>query len=386
MSPRRPVDAVVTGFTRNAELARHAFAPLLELRQEGHIRSIRYVTWSSSEIDSYVAPVAQMGEVETTRVPMPAAYGNAQQKGVTWQVKNLDAALALVPEDDALVLKLRPDFVMDANFLRTKLATFETFSDIDPDPDAFGVRLPLPPFKRKLWIPWADANQPFFYEDAAFLGLKSDLKLLVPQDLENRLGILDDSACGTFVHVVRWGTVMLERFPIFARYLSEYGAFLNDIQYRRSLIPLLLDDPFFWHLIVANAWILWTGFHIDCGSTGDLLFFANNVNTNADWAKLRKLKTAPPYDDVARWRVATRANIGLLPAVDCLYGRLTDDAWPRAMFMQPHADVPLATRTQIALVLSHYETGALNQVEDAFYEKLARYHRNWVAQAAAQSA
>lgn len=386
MSTRRPVDAIVTGFTRNAELARHAFAPLLELQQEGLIRSIHYVTWSSSEIDAYVDPVVQMQGIGTTRLPMPAAYGNARQKGVTWQVKNLDAALSLVPEDDALVLKLRPDFVMDTKFLRSKLTTFETFSEIDTGAEAFGVPLPLPPFTRKLWIPWADANQPFFYEDAAFLGLKRDLKLLVSGTLENRLGVLDDPDCGTFAHVVRWAEIMLPRFPIFARYLAEFGCFLNDIAYRRTLIPMLLDDPYFWHLIVANAWILWTGFHIDCGDTGDLLFFANNVNVDADWAKLRKLKTAPPYDDVARWRVATRANMGLLPAVDCLYGRLTDDTWPRAMFTMPHADVPLATRAQVALVLSHYESGALAQVEDAFYEKLARHHRNWVAQAAAQSA
>jgi len=383
---RRPIDAIVTGFTRNAELARHAFAPLRQLRQEGLVRSIRYVTWSSDEIDALVAPIAAMADVETTRLPMPAAYGNARQKGVTWQVRNLDAALSLVPEDDALVLKLRPDFVIDASFLKSKLTTFETFSEIDTAADAFGVSLPLPPFSRKIWIPWADANQPFFYEDAAFMGLKRDLKLLVPQDLENRLGILDDPACGTFVHVVRWGSVMVPRFPIFARYLQEFGGFLNDIAYRRTLIPVLLDDPFFWHLIVANAWILWTGFHIDCGKTGELLFFANNVNKDADWNKLRKLKTAPPYDDVARWRVATRANMGLLPAVDCLYGRLTDDAWPRAMFTLAHPDVPLATRAQISLVLSHYETGALSAVEDAFYEKLARHHRNWAAQTVAQSA
>ncbi len=383
---RRPVDAIVTGYTRNAELSRHAFAPLQQLRQEGLIRSIRYVTWSSGDIDSYVAPIAALSDVETTRVPMPAAYGNARQKGVTWQVRNLAAALSLVPEDDALVLKLRPDFVIDVAFLRNKLRTFESFSEIDRDADAFGVSLPLPPFSRKLWIPWADANQPFFYEDAAFMGLKQDLALLVPGDLENRLGILDDPACGTFAHVVRWASVMLPRFPIFARYLAEFGCFPNDIAYRRTLIPLLLDDPFFWHLILANAWILWTGFHIDCGKTDELLFFANNVNKTSDWGKLRKLKTAPPYDDVARWRVATRANIGLLPAVDCLYGRLTDDAWPRAMFTLTHPDVPLATRGQIALVLSRYERGSLTAVEDAFYDKLARHHRNWVAQSASQSA
>ena len=218
------------------------------------------------------------------------------------------------------------------------------------------------------------------------MGLKRDLALLVTREFEEQLGVLDDPDCGIFVHALRWGSIFLERFPIFERYLAEYGAFLNDIAYRKTLIPLLLDDPFFWHLIVANAWILWTGFHIDSGQSGDLLFFPNNINQDSDWSALARLKVAPPYDDLMRWRVASRVGVGLLPAVDCLYGRLTDNSWPHAMFTQSHSDVPVATRAQVALVLSHYHAGALQAVENAFYEKLARHHRNWVARSLAQSA
>ena len=383
MRGARPVDAVVTGFTRNAELSRQALAPLLTVRREGGIRHIHYVTWLDDTIDAYVAPIAALEDVLVRRVPKPPAYGNANQKGVTYQVRNLEIALGLVPEDDTVVLKLRPDFVIDTDFLRTKIATFERWSAIDPEALAFGIKLPLPPLSRKVWVPWADANQPFFFEDAAFIGLKCDLKGLVTPNLENRLGILDDPGYGPFAHVVRWGSLFADRYPMIRRYLAEYGGFFNDVDYRKTLVPVVLNDPFFWHLIVLNAFILWTGFHIDCGKKGELVLIANNTNRESDWSRLTALKLAPPYDDVARWRAAQRVAMGLLPAVDCVYGRLTDDGWPRAMFTRVHEDVKPATLAQIALVLSRYEQGALEAAENAFYEKLAAHHRNWIAQPAA---
>ena len=150
---KRPADAIVTGFTRNAELSRHSFAPLLQLKQEGLIRNVHYVTWSGAGIDSFVAPVAALPGVSVKRVPMPAAYGNLRQKTVSYQVGNLEAALNLIPDDDALVLKLRPDFVIDTNFLRVKLVNFDQLSLINDEAHAFGVKLPRVPFARKVMDP-----------------------------------------------------------------------------------------------------------------------------------------------------------------------------------------------------------------------------------------
>ncbi len=379
----RPVDAIVTGFTRNAELSAHAFAPLRQLRREGTLRDIHYVTWTSPELDAFVAPVEATGDLHVVRVPLPGATGNSQQKNLVYQVNNLGAALAHVPEDDALVVKLRPDFVFRPDFLREKILGFDKLCSIESDARAFGMKLPRPPFQKKVWVPWADANQPFFFEDAAFMGLKRDLALLVTPGIRNKLAVLEDEACGPFAHVLRWASVFLPQFPIFARYLAEYGAFPNDVAYRKTLIPLLLNDPFFWHLIVANAWILWTGFHIDCGRTGDLVFVANRPNAHSDWATLSDLKVNPPYDGVESWRAVTSAKSGLLSGVDCLYGRLTDDEWPREMFTRPHADVPVSTLTQIAIVLSRYANGSLATAENAFYDKLRQHHHAWVARNAA---
>jgi hypothetical protein len=379
----RPTDAIVTGFTRSSELARHAFAPLLQLKQEGLIRAVRYVTWDKVAMDACVLAVEALGGVEISRVPMPAPEGNATQQGVIYQVENLSAALARVPEDDALVVKLRPDFVFRTEFLRRKLKEFERRSVIETASQAFGIELARVPLKRKIWIPWADSNQPFFYEDAAFMGLKRDLGLLVTPRIEAKLGILDDPLCGMFAHVVRWADIFLPSFPIFGRYLAEYAGFKNDIEYRKSLIPLLLDDPFFWNLILANAWILWTGFHIDCGDKNDLLFFPNHRNPNIERMAAAELNLGTPYDEVQRWRIATRAGLGILPGVDCLYGRLMDGAWPRSVFTDSFEDVPAGMLTKLAFGVSRYQAGVLASAEDAFYAKLRRHAEQWVEKSAA---
>ncbi|MEJ0027955.1 MAG: hypothetical protein WDN01_18165 [Rhizomicrobium sp.] len=374
----RPVDVIVTGFARSAELCRKSLDAPRRLRQEGLIRAIRYVTWDGPELDGFVAPIAAMDDVAVTRLPQPPASGNRDQKGVVWQVRNLEAALALVPEDDALVVKLRPDFVVATDFLRGKIAEFDTLCAMDAGATAFGVKLRRAPFARKIWIPWADANQPFFFEDAAFAGLKRDLAHLVTPDVESRLGVMDDPACGPFAHVVRYGSIFLKRFPIFRRYLAAYGAFANDVDYRKDLLRMMLDDPFFWHLIVANAWILFSSFHVDAGAPGDIAFYANTVNANADWSDPSRLAIAPPYDDIAGWRANTKAGAEVFPGVGRRYGRLVDDAWPRALFTQPMPDIPADTIRGLAESLSQYDKGALRELEDAYYGKLARHRReNW---------
>jgi hypothetical protein len=147
---------------------------------------------------------------------------------------------------------------------------------------------------------------------------------------------------------------------------------------------MALNDAFFWNLIVANAWILHTAFHIDAGRPGDLKFYANNVNRDANWSACDSLNLAPPYDDLATWRANTRAGLEVFAGVGRRYGRLVDDAWPHALFTRSMADVPVSTLRQIAQSLSVYETGALRELEDAFYEKLAQVHRtHWRAVRAA---
>ena len=56
----KPVDALVTGFTKSPELLDRSLAPLRRLKQENIIREIHCVTWDGAELDPYVAPLAAM--------------------------------------------------------------------------------------------------------------------------------------------------------------------------------------------------------------------------------------------------------------------------------------------------------------------------------------
>jgi hypothetical protein len=374
----RPIDVIVTGFTKNAVLCRNALAPLRTLRQEGLIRVIHYVTWDSAAIDAFLAPLAEMDDIHLVRVTEPVVGGGAGQAGTERQMVNLEAALGLIAERDALVVKSRPDFVFSADFLRRKLAGFETLCAPVCDGGAFGITLPKSPFVRKIWIPWADANQPFFYEDGAFIGLKRDLEHLVIRDIAAYFAPLQGvDKGGTFAHAMHYAPVFLPRYPIFKRYLREYSAFVNDTDYRCALVPMLIDDAFFWHLLVAHGWILHTSFHIDCGTQGELSFYPNTNNVGADWSSLASLKLTNPYDRVAAWRQRTRGGLDMFSAVVRPYGRLLDDSWPRAMFTQALPDFPAAMLQQLAQGAGAYATGLLRELEDAFYAKLAAFHRDW---------
>ncbi|HTT97874.1 MAG TPA: hypothetical protein VMF58_07470 [Rhizomicrobium sp.] len=377
----RPTDAIVTGFTKNGELCRRAFAPLLELRQQNIIRDIHYVTWDSAALDGFVAPVLDLG-VSITRVPQPEAEGNPNQRGIVYQTHNLDAALARIADPATLLVKLRPDFLFRGDFLKAKLHSFETECAIPAETSFEGIKMPRSPFSKKVWIPWADANQPFFYEDAAYIGVKRDLEKLVPQNPAAPRAPLADMDCGSLVHVLRYIDAFLPRYPIFRRYVDNYGAFINDLSYRKGFVGMLLADGFFWHMLAAHAWILHTSFRIDCGTQDDLRFYPNTVNT--DWSDFGALRLTAPYDHVEMWRGNTNAGHAVMPAVMRVYGRLMDDAWPRSLFTARMADMPDGMLARLLRGVALYDTGCLKQIEDAFYEKLRAFReQHWVRKRAA---
>lgn len=302
-----PADAIVTGFVKSPVVLQRSLAPLRQLKREGVLRSIVWVTWEAAEIDPWVAPLADMPDVSLVRVPQPAVQGTANQRGVVYQVRNLQAALARFADDDnALILKSRPDIVVNVDLLRAKIANFDSLCAVSDGQSALGVKMPRPVLDSKVWIPWADSNQPFFYEDAVFLGKKKDLGKLITSLSQEDIGILSEPLCGTYAHVVRFARIFAPRYSLFANYLRNYRYFINDFDYRVRLVPHILNDGFFWHLLVAHAWILHSQFHVDAGRQGDILFYANNVNQNADWSKPECLRAAPPYDHIDAWRNGTR--------------------------------------------------------------------------------
>ncbi len=369
-------DAIVTGFVKSPVLLRRSLAPLLQLKQEGVLRSITCVTWDCAEIYPYVAPLADISEVSLVRVPQPAVQGAGNQRGVAYQVRNLDVALSRVAGEDPLVLKLRPDLVVNAHFLRDKIANFDTLCAVDESQSALGVKMPKPALQHKIWIPWADSNQPFFCEDAMFLGRKKDLRKLVTPLTREDMEILGDPLCGQFAHVVRYARIFVPRYPLFADYLRNYRYFANDFDYRREIVPHLLNDGFFWHVLIAHAWILHSQFHVDAGGRGDISFYANNVNPNADWSNPDSLKNAPPYDYIDKWREGTKPGAAM-PSVQRSYGRLADDAWQSAFFTRELPDFPQATLKKLLKNIAECRDGRLRGIERDFYRRTAALHQRF---------
>ncbi len=371
---QKPVDALVTGFTKSPDLLAQSLTPLCHLKQEGIIRHIHCVTWDSAEIDSFVAPLKAFGEVRLTRVPQPEVSGNGHKRGVVYQIENLKAALKLVP-DDALILKWRPDFVARHEFLRDKITGFKTWSAV-PENVCFGVAMPPRLFQSKIWIPWADSNSPFFFEDAVFFGMRREIERLVTPLTPADIAILDDAACCSYVHVVRYSKMFVSRYPLIENYLKLFRFFPPDFEHRKKIVPYIVDNGFGWHLLIANAWILHSQFHVDIGAPGDLSFYANAVNLDAEWSRPETLKVAFPYDDPTKWRAGTKAGT-VFPSVSRAFGRLMDDAWQRALFTTGVTDLPRDTLVGLIENVARCRDGRLAGIEAEFYRNVERIYRSY---------
>ncbi|HEY5238417.1 MAG TPA: hypothetical protein VIJ62_08570 [Rhizomicrobium sp.] len=318
-----------------------------------------------------------MADASLARIPQPNVSGTPNQRGIAYQIETFRAGLESLSEDADLVLKSRPDFIFDPDFLRKKIESFHTWSKV-PVPLAFGIKMPKAALQNKIWIPWADSNQPFYFEDAAFLGSRHDVQKLVTTLSGKDEEILGDEVCGSFVHVVRYARIFLASYPLFSRYLGEYRYFVNDMDYRRKLVPHILNDGFFWHMLIAHAWILQSQFHVDAGNGSELRFYSNRLNPNADWSKLESLKLANPYDNLRVWRATTRPGHAM-PSVLRLYGRLADDEWQQAIFSKPLPDFPRGTLINILKNIAAGDDGRLKEIEYDFYQKLAKFYReNWL--------
>jgi len=370
-----PIDVVINGFTRSPVLMEKSLAPLRRLHHEGVVRSIRYVTWDSPQIDDCLAPLAGMSEITLTRVPQPQVQGIRVQQGLVYQVENLRAALQLLPQDDSLILKWRPDVVVKHAFLRDKLLGYDGLSRIEPRV-CFGVHMPEPVFQRKVWVPWADSNNFFYLDDSIFLGTRADVNKLVPSLTQADLNTIGTGNCTPYAHVVRYGTPFLAQYPLFRAYMQRYRLFRHEIDFRELLVRCGVDDGFFWHLVIAHAWILHSHFHVDIGAQGDLAFYATAVNLKADWSKFETLRTTNPYDNVEGWRRGTVPG-SVLPSISRVYGRLMDGAWQRALFTQEIPDLPRDMLVALMANIAGCADGRLHEIEAAFYKKVEGVNRSF---------
>jgi hypothetical protein len=319
-------------------------------------------------------------DIRLTRVPQPEVCGNGHQRGVVYQVENLKAALKLVP-DDALILKWRPDFVAQHKFLHDKITGFETWSAV-PDNKCFGVAMPPHLFQNKLWIPWADSNSPFLFEDAVLFGARRDVEKMITPITAADMAILGDVSCRSYVHAVRYGKMFVSRYPLLENYLKLFRLFPMEIEHRQMFVPYLVENGFAWHLLIAHAWILHSQFHVDIGEPGDLSFYANAINPNVDWSRPETLKVTYPYCNSATWRAGTKAGMAL-PSVSRAFGRLMDDGWQNALFTTGVPDLPLDTMVPLLENVARCRDGRLAGIEAEFYQRAERIHRAYQSMALA---
>lgn len=380
----RSVVAIVTGFTADPLLVRRSFAPLLSLKNKGVIERIIYATWDTAEVDAALKPLAEMPEVELLRIREPELAGVRHEKSFVCQRRNIEAALAQVREPHTLILKTRPDFIFEEAFLASKILAFDFFCAPLHFTSCAGSILPPSPFLSRVWIPWADANQPFFYEDGVCLGLNADVTKLVAPETEKLVMRYGEEDSHWIVHVLRYIHPFLKDYPIFHRYLHEFDCFVMDTEYRNGMVGLAGVDPYFWHVLIAHAWILATSFHVDCGHVGQMKFYPARHYAKQATKVLDQIETCSPYNAVYKWAQSCEPG-GMHPCIIRNFARLVDDSWQTTLFTKPILrDLTPENLIGVLERVRDYRTGVLAETENAFYARLRQFYESeWLDKRAA---
>jgi hypothetical protein len=383
----RSAVAVVVGFTKREGLLPKSFAPLCALKAAGVLERILYVTWDRPDLDPWVADAAAMKDVDLVRIPEPAVEGQPYQKKHFYQTHNIAEAFKLVEGDDTLILKTRPDVIFDPNFIAGKIRAFDFNCAPSKLGKTFKQKMPRSPFQMKIWTPWADSNQPFFMEDGIFAGLKRDVVQLATPKSDGIVRDFADENSAWIVHIARYIVPFLKDYPIFTSYLRNFRVFMQDMNYRRRQLGSVLEDPFFWHLVVANAWILAGSFHVDCGYPGQIVFLPpEGADDKYAATPFAQVPSRMPYNTIDTWRAGQKPG-GVTSSIARLFGRLMDDTWQHAIFNGPLTDLTPENLTGTLERVANYRShGVLHEVETAFYARLDRIYREQLSSGAKSAA
>ena len=230
---------------------------------------------------------------------------------------------------------------------------------------------------------------PFFFEDGALIGKRADIAKLVSNEADALLRPHGTEDAQWIIHILRFIMPFLRDYPIFRRLIDEIDVFPQLYDYRFKTVELQIEQAFFWHLAVANAWVLHTSFHIDCGYVGQLKFYPNQFQEQKlhkpveQFTSLDEMELYPPYGTVENWRVSQDPG-GMLPCIGRAYGRLVDDNWPRSLFAgKPLRDLPLENMQIVLNNITQYRTGVLRELENQYYAAVAEgYRTHWLNRAA----
>src|SRR5262249_35548110 len=153
------------------------------------------------------------------------------------------------------------------------------------------------------------ANLPFYMEDTAFIGLAGDLAKLADPAAEPLAKRCGDAGTAIAAHALWFAPPFLKDYPIFEDYLERFHLLRMDEDYRKAYLGIALEDPFFWHLIVAHAWIVATSFHVDCGRQGDLRFIQTTTANEHAGRAVADIPDNVLYADVEGWRQVQRPGM-----------------------------------------------------------------------------
>lgn len=263
------VSCIIVGLIRSDALIEQSLMTLNRLRSEGLVSRIVISTWNEELRDNpAISLFANKYNCDLVSRPDPGTGhgpGSELTSSMAPQTLGLRQALMMVNDDD-MVLKMRPDVVWNESFLRNLLISSQTAA-FDAAPGS--------PFKKRVWVPWADLIYPFLIADEVFLGRCGDLKLLATDFY------LQYSA-GKAVHPHAETCHIL-------RYLApfETGVFADFFKkwvYLQYELPVLeggwteyfiakFKTPMWWVMIAKYASILCDNFLIDGGRPGDIIFY-----------------------------------------------------------------------------------------------------------------
>ena len=235
----RPTDAIVAA-TRNGELGRRAFAPLLELRQQGVIRDVRYVSWDSSEVDEYVAPAVALDGVRhacrnQTRRATATSAASSIRRAIS--KRHLPASPSPMRCSSEAASGFRvPRGIPERQAARFRSSLRACHAHC-PECRIAGVAVatenldPLGGCEPALFLRGRCLHRPQTGYCAA--------RRTEPRRRNaaaRRRELRTDRSCSALHQPLP------QAFPIFARYVTGYRAFVNDLNYRKILVPLLLGD------------------------------------------------------------------------------------------------------------------------------------------------
>lgn len=201
---------IFTGLPRNPALFERSVSEMADLRGDGVLERILFVTWREYfDEDSELARTLDGYDVEVITAPESPLAGD----GNIWhQMKALDLGLRETPNDH-WVLKTRTDLHISKRFLR-RLFTGDVTRVLEPAES--GV------FERRLWTSHFDVTEPFLVSDLCFYGKATDVAQLV--NYSSRYEVLYELGANR-PEKRRYVHPYMEEFPLVSTY---YERFLRD--------------------------------------------------------------------------------------------------------------------------------------------------------------